>query len=100
MRRVVEAAGMSAHCDFTEQKSGDDADKRPDLIVRLPEGRMIIVDSKVPDLDVVAEANSTDIAKRSELLSIHAAKLRQTMSSGSPSSAVLNKDSAGTNKTT
>ena len=79
LRRVVEAAGMSAHCDFTEQKSGDDADKRPDLIVRLPEGRMIIVDSKVPDLDVVAEANSTDIAKRSELLSIHAAKLRQTV---------------------
>ncbi len=79
LRRVVEAAGMSAHCDFTEQKSGDDADKRPDLIVRLPEGRMIIVDSKVPDLDVVAEANSTDIAKRSELLSIHAAKLRNTI---------------------
>jgi DNA recombination protein RmuC len=79
LRRVVEAAGMSAHCDFTEQKSGDDADKRPDLIVRLPEGRMIIVDSKVPDLDVVAEANSTDVAKRSELLSIHASKLRQTI---------------------
>jgi DNA recombination protein RmuC len=79
LRRVVESAGMSAHCDFTEQKSGDDADKRPDLIVRLPEGRMIIVDSKVPDLDVVAEANSTDVAKRSELLSIHAAKLRQTV---------------------
>src|SRR5688572_1574716 len=51
LRRVVEAAGMSAHCDFTEQRPGGEADKRPDLIVRLPGDRMIIVDAKVPELD-------------------------------------------------
>src|SRR6187551_897330 len=32
LRRVVEAAGMSAHCDFTEQRAGEEADKRPDLV--------------------------------------------------------------------
>ena len=49
LRRVVEAAGMSAHCDFSEQiQSGD---SKPDLIVRLPGDRLIIVDAKVPDLD-------------------------------------------------
>jgi len=48
LRRVVEAAGMSPHCDFAEQHQVDD--KKPDLIVRLPGNRVIIVDSKVPDL--------------------------------------------------
>jgi DNA recombination protein RmuC len=37
LRRVVEAAGMSAHCDFTEQTQSDD--KKPDLVVRLPGDR-------------------------------------------------------------
>src|SRR5439155_5648120 len=46
LRRVIEAAGMSAHCDFTEQTQSDD--KKPDLIVRLPGDRFIIVDAKVP----------------------------------------------------
>src|SRR2546427_1162247 len=49
LRRVVEAAGMSAHCDFTEQTQSDD--KKPDLIVRLPGDRFIIVDAKVPELE-------------------------------------------------
>src|SRR5713226_3201652 len=45
LRRVVEAAGMSAHCDFTEQTTA--GENRPDLIVRLPGERVIIVDAKV-----------------------------------------------------
>src|SRR5690606_11187336 len=49
LRRVVEAAGMSAHCDFSEQIV--EGDSKPDLIVHLPGERMIIVDAKVPDLD-------------------------------------------------
>ena len=49
LRRVVEAAGMSAHCDFSEQiQSGD---SKPDLVVRLPGDRLMIVDAKVPDMD-------------------------------------------------
>src|SRR6266404_1641087 len=56
LRRVVEAAGMSAHCDFTEQTQSDD--KKPDLIVRLPGDRFIIVDAKVPELDFLTALDS------------------------------------------
>jgi DNA recombination protein RmuC len=52
LRRVVEAAGMSAHCDFTEQAQSDD--KKPDLIVKLPGDRFIIIDAKVPELDFLS----------------------------------------------
>lgn len=77
LRRVVEAAGMSAHCDFLEQSMGDEG--KPDLIVRLPGERIIIVDSKVPDLDVVSAAATAEPTKRAELLAAHAAKLRLTI---------------------
>ncbi|HTV75915.1 MAG TPA: DNA recombination protein RmuC [Candidatus Baltobacteraceae bacterium] len=74
LRRVVEAAGMSAHCDFTEQSATGDG--RPDLVVRLPGERVIIVDSKVPDLDFLNALESADPVKRSEALATHAAKLK------------------------
>ncbi|HTV42951.1 MAG TPA: DNA recombination protein RmuC [Candidatus Sulfotelmatobacter sp.] len=74
LRRVVEAAGMSAHCDFTEQaQSGDN---RPDLVVRLPGERLIIVDAKVPDFDFLNALESADPLKRAESLALHAAKLK------------------------
>jgi DNA recombination protein RmuC len=77
LRRVVEAAGMSAHCDFTEQtQSGEN---RPDLIVRLPGDRFIIVDAKVPDLDFLSALEAADNARRAELLAAHAAKFRATI---------------------
>lgn len=46
LRRVVELAGMTAYCDFSEQQSLESG-IRPDMIVRLPENRSIIIDSKV-----------------------------------------------------
>jgi DNA recombination protein RmuC len=79
LRRVVEAAGMSALCDFTEQGTGDEADKRPDLIVRLPGDRMIIVDAKVPELDFLNALDSADTVKRAEALATHAGKLKATI---------------------
>jgi len=77
LRRVVEAAGMSPHCDFSEQPQADD--KKPDLIVRLPGERMIIIDSKVPDLDFLHAIDSADPAARVQALALHAAKLKETI---------------------
>jgi DNA recombination protein RmuC len=77
LRRVVEAAGMSAHCDFTEQERAGDS--KPDLVVRLPGDRMILVDSKVPDLDFLGALDAADPEKRSAALTAHATKLKATI---------------------
>ncbi len=65
LRRVAELAGMSQHCDFTEQETltGGTGQQRPDMIVNLPGGRRIAVDSKVPlqaFLDAASAASETD----------------------------------------
>ena len=77
LRRVVEAAGMSAHCDFTEQISS--GENRPDLVVKLPGDRFIIVDAKVPDFDFLTALESAEPVKRAEALAAHAAKLKGTI---------------------
>lgn len=77
LRRVVEAAGMSAHCDFTEQTAS--GENRPDLIVRLPGDRVIIVDAKVPDFDFLNALETADAGRRADALAAHAAKLRGTI---------------------
>jgi len=77
LRRVVEAAGMSAHCDFTEQTTS--GENRPDLIVKLPGDRFIIVDAKVPDFDFLTALESAEPVKRAEALAAHAAKLKGTI---------------------
>lgn len=79
LRRVVEAAGMSAHCDFTEQVQA--GDNRPDMVVRLPGDRLIIIDSKVPELDFLEAMENADASKRSTFLANHAAKLKATIKS-------------------
>jgi DNA recombination protein RmuC len=77
LRRVVEAAGMSAHCDFSEQTQAGDS--KPDLVVRLPGERFIIVDAKVPDLDFLTALETADPLNRAESLAAHAAKLKSTI---------------------
>jgi DNA recombination protein RmuC len=77
LRRVVEAAGMSAHCDFSEQTQAGDS--KPDLIVHLPGDRVIIVDAKVPDLDFLNALDAADGTKRAEALAAHAGKLKATV---------------------
>src|SRR5690606_1768723 len=61
LRRVVELAGMTRHCDFDEQALAhtDDGRQRPDLVVRLVGGKTIVVDAKVP-LTAYLEAAATD----------------------------------------
>jgi DNA recombination protein RmuC len=50
LRNVVEMAGMVAHCDFVEQSTirAEGGPLRPDMLVRLPGGKLVVVDSKVP----------------------------------------------------
>jgi DNA recombination protein RmuC len=61
LRRVVELAGLVEHCDFVSQRTvaGDDGDLRPDLVVRLPGGRSVVVDAKVP-MQAYLQAVETD----------------------------------------
>lgn len=78
LRRVVEASGMSAHCDFVEQSTSED-DKKPDMVVKLPGDRVIVVDAKVPDLDFLTALDSADLEKRKQYLKAHANKLKETI---------------------
>lgn len=77
LRRVVEVTGLSPHCDFSEQTQAGDS--KPDLIIRLPGDRVIIVDAKVPDLDFLNDVNTAEPAKRAEALADHAGKLKATI---------------------
>src|SRR2546421_6550392 len=63
LRNVVEMAGMGAHCDFVEQQTiaTSDGPLRPDMLVRLPGGKLVVVDSKVPlDAYLSALESSTE----------------------------------------
>jgi DNA recombination protein RmuC len=83
LKRVVELAGMAEHCDFETQVTtfGEDGDgdarrMRPDLVVRLPGGRSVIVDAKAPLLAYLDAASCTDDRERARLLRAHAGHLR------------------------
>ena len=77
LKRVVEASGMSTHVDFTEQTVKDDS--RPDMMVKLPGDRFIIIDSKVPDFDFLTALHESDEVKRAAALKQHADKLKGTI---------------------
>ena len=77
LRRVVEAAGLSSHCDFSEQTGS--AEGRPDMIVHLPGGRHIVVDAKAPDLSFLKELESGDAAQRKSAIQQHGKKMRETI---------------------
>jgi DNA recombination protein RmuC len=78
LRRVVELAGMIQYCDFTEQETvaHEDGRIRPDVIVRLPGNRTIVVDAKVPFEAFYESISTTDDAIRLERLKEHARLLR------------------------
>ena len=78
LRRVVELAGMTEHCDFAEQKvyTDDEGRSRPDLVVSLPGGQRIVVDAKAPTDAYREAAAEADPERRLEKLKEHAAKVR------------------------
>jgi len=83
LRRVIEMAGMQAHVDFAEQASFelDEGRQRPDVIVKLPGGRIIVIDSKVP-FDHYFEAGEDSGAleqARHDALQRHARAVRTHM---------------------
>ncbi|MGE5244959.1 MAG: DNA recombination protein RmuC [Betaproteobacteria bacterium] len=82
LKRVVELAGMVEHCHFSEQQTldGDQGRIRPDVIVHLPGGKNIVIDSKVP-LDAYLKAlDAPDDAARQALLADHARQVRTHLS--------------------
>ncbi|HEY6473858.1 MAG TPA: DNA recombination protein RmuC [Acidimicrobiales bacterium] len=78
LRRAVEAAGMLEHCDFEEQKTvaGEDGAIRPDMVVRLPGGGQVVIDSKVPLDAFLQYIEADDDESRRVLLEKHAKQLR------------------------
>jgi len=79
LKRVVEVAGMSPHCDFDEQVTAvtGDLSQRPDMIIRLPGKRMIVVDSKVPLAAYMDAIEAKDEAGRLAAIARHAADVRR-----------------------
>jgi DNA recombination protein RmuC len=79
LKRVVELSGMVEYCDFTEQRTvqtDDDGRIRPDVIVRLPGGKQIVIDAKAP-LDAYLRAlEAPDDESRQKLLALHAQQVR------------------------
>ncbi|MCA2984543.1 DNA recombination protein RmuC [Gemmatimonas sp.] len=78
LRRVCELAGMLAYCDFEPQVTvrGDDGALRPDLIVRLPGARRLVVDAKAPLSAYLEASAAADERTRAARLSEHAAHVK------------------------
>jgi DNA recombination protein RmuC len=78
LRRVVELVGMQEHCDFTQQTSveTEGGRLRPDLIVHLPGGKSIVVDSKVALEGYLNALEATDDASRALHFKSHARQVR------------------------
>jgi DNA recombination protein RmuC len=80
LRRCIELAGMSELCDFDVQETflTDEGRRlRPDVVVHLPNKRIIAIDAKVPLSDYSVAANATEETRKLEALTAHARTLRR-----------------------
>ena len=96
LRNVVELAGMVKHCDFLEQVSlgGEEASLRPDLVVRMPGGKQVMVDAKAPLQGVLDAYQARDEEERQQHLRDHARLLRKHVRALSDKSYWCQLDSA------
>ncbi|NBJ16233.1 MAG: DNA recombination protein RmuC [Dehalobacter sp. 4CP] len=78
LQRVVELAGMVEHCDFYQQEevSGESGRQRPDMIIRLPGNKTIVVDSKAPLADYLEAVEALDEDHKRTKLSGHARQVK------------------------
>lgn len=79
LRQAAEFAGMVEHCDFTEQEStdiGEGKRHRPDMVVKMPNGRQLVVDAKAPMEAYLAALDENVEAVRLGLLKDHARQVR------------------------
>jgi DNA recombination protein RmuC len=84
LKRVVEMAQMLEHCDFVQQETRGNEDTgrlRPDLIVRLPGGKQVIVDAKTPLASYIDAIEAPDEATQAAKLADHARQVRDHMTS-------------------
>jgi len=81
LKRVVEIAGMLPYCDFVEQETVQTSNGRlrPDLIVRLPGGKNVVVDAKTPLMAYLDAVESVDDDVRRQKLMDHASQVRTHM---------------------
>jgi DNA recombination protein RmuC len=81
LRRVVEIAGMLEHCDFIEQVhvATDDGALRPDVVVRLPGGKCLVIDAKTPMEAYLQALQASSEPERRAKLAEHARNVREHM---------------------
>ena len=79
LKRLAELAGMVEHCDFFEQEQvrTDEGALRPDMIVRMPDGREIVVDVKTPLDAYISAIEAVDDAERQIHLTRHTKNVKQ-----------------------
>jgi DNA recombination protein RmuC len=82
LRNVLEMAGLSPYADFSEQTSNqtEKGRQRPDVIIRMPGGRELVIDAKVSLDDYLAASEETDPTLRKQKFAAHAARVRNHVS--------------------